>query len=65
MLWQRLGSAVEAQANLKLARIEQGRTRELFAQGVVSAQQRDEDAQVDMPLPVSSLLSRFRLRRER
>jgi HlyD family secretion protein len=39
---------VEAQANLKLARTEQRRTRELFAQGVVSAQQRDEDdAQVD------------------
>ncbi len=34
---------VEAQANLKLARAEQRRTRELFAQGVVSAQQRDED----------------------
>ncbi|WP_250121694.1 HlyD family efflux transporter periplasmic adaptor subunit [Chroococcidiopsis sp. CCMEE 29] len=34
---------VEAQANLKLAQAEQRRTRELFAQGVVSAQQRDQD----------------------
>lgn len=34
---------VEAQANLKLAQAEQRRTRQLFAQGVVSAQQRDQD----------------------
>ena len=34
---------VEAQANLKLALAKQRRTRELFTQGVVSAQQRDED----------------------
>jgi HlyD family secretion protein len=34
---------VEAQTNLKLAQAEQRRTRELFAQGVVSAQQRDQD----------------------
>ncbi len=34
---------IQAQANLKLALIKQGRTRTLFAQGVVSAQQRDED----------------------
>ena len=39
---------VEAQANLKLTQIKQRRTRELFAQGVVSAQQQDEDeAEVD------------------
>ncbi len=39
---------VEAQANLKLARIKQRRTQELFAQGAISAQQQDEDnAQVD------------------
>lgn len=33
----------QAQANLKLALIKQGRTRQLFAQGAVSAQQLDED----------------------
>ena len=34
---------IQAQANLKLALIKQGRTRTLFAQGAVSAEQRDED----------------------
>lgn len=34
---------VQAQANLKLALIKQRRTRQLFAQGAVSAQQRDQD----------------------
>ncbi len=34
---------VEAQADLKLAQANQRRTRDLFAQGVVSAQQRDRD----------------------
>ena len=34
---------VEAQTNFKLAQAEQRRTRELYAQGVVSAQQRDRD----------------------
>jgi HlyD family secretion protein len=39
---------VEAETNLKLAQAEQRRTRELYAQGVVSAQQRDrDDAQAD------------------
>ncbi|MBD2101471.1 HlyD family secretion protein [Leptolyngbya sp. FACHB-261] len=39
---------VEAQSSLKLALIRQRRTRELFSQGAVSAQQRDEDdAQVE------------------
>lgn len=34
---------VEAQTNLKLAQAEQRRTRDLYTQGVVSAQQRDQD----------------------
>jgi HlyD family secretion protein len=34
---------IQAQANLKLALIKQGRSRQLFTQGAVSAQQRDED----------------------
>ncbi|MDZ7953418.1 HlyD family secretion protein [Nostoc sp. DedQUE09] len=34
---------VEAQTNLKLARAEQNRTRNLYSQGVVSAQQQDRD----------------------
>jgi len=39
---------VEAQTNLKLAQADQKRTRELYAQGVVAAQQRDrDDAQAD------------------
>jgi HlyD family secretion protein len=39
---------VEAQTNFKLAQADQKRTRELFAQGVVTAQQRDrDDAQAD------------------
>jgi HlyD family secretion protein len=39
---------VEAQTNLKLAQADRQRTRELYAQGVVAAQQRDrDDAQAD------------------
>jgi HlyD family secretion protein len=39
---------IEAQTNLKLAQADRRRMRELFAQGVVSAQQRDrDDAQAD------------------
>jgi HlyD family secretion protein len=39
---------IEAQTNLKLAQADRQRTRELYAQGVVSAQQRDRDhAQAD------------------
>ncbi|HCF29682.1 MAG TPA: hypothetical protein DEV81_21325, partial [Cyanobacteria bacterium UBA11049] len=42
---------VEAEADLKLAQANQRRTRDLFAQGVVSAQQRDrDDAQADAAL---------------
>lgn len=42
---------VEAQADLKLAQANQRRTRDLFAQGVVSAQQSDrDDAQADAAL---------------
>lgn len=39
---------IETQTNLKLAQADRQRTRELYAQGVVSAQQRDrDDAQAD------------------